>query len=156
MGFFSKPHRKKNWRTQCREKSYGILLTKNQYSVVPPGVFTILLYFFKLVKSMLGRIKRFQLSWMAVNSSSWMESSLRLSFKISTIYFQLDLDLDYSLAMSLILYTLSDEKLYSLLLYDKIHYHSEKWLYHHQTNFLLMEWENHQEFQCTHVYWLLR
>ena len=31
----------------------------------------------------------------------------------------------------------------------------EKWLYHQQTNFLWMKWENYPRFQCTHMHWLL-
>lgn len=37
------------------------------------------------------------------------------------------------------------------LLWDKMHYHPEKWFNHHQTNFLSMEWEKYPVFQCTHT-----
>ena len=59
--------------------------------------------------------------------------------KIFTMNFQLDFDPECLLAMSMIFYAFSKEKLKSLLLCDKMESCSEKLLHHHQMNFLLTE-----------------
>ena len=56
--------------------------------------------------------------------------------------FQLDLDRDCSLAVLLI-------KFQSLLLCNKMQYHQEKRILHHQCNLLSIDWENYPGFWCT-------
>ena len=77
--------------------------------------------------------------------------SSTIFLKKSIINILLDLDLDCLLAMSLILYAFSARK----ALIPFALWQDYKLLHHHQTNFLLMEWENLPGFQCTHMYWLL-
>ena len=75
--------------------------------------------------------------------------------KISSKNFQLDLEQDYLLAISVIVHAFSEDKLSSFFIYGKVYYHPENWLHHHQTNILLLKGENYPEFQSTHVNYLV-